>query len=438
MIGEEHEYNMPEREVAPQLPTSGQIIGALVTRLGVSQPVLRNRTTRRYFAADPEQLVRDTSRAEVIGAIADELTSSGFITSAETRENNYQLSDALASMLQWHADDWDLFRSFIRRRTMSVLPSHLPKVWGAYIRLAAIDLAVRVAAHLHLAGSSPEALGLLDSVSTGSRGDYLNRKRREAGVSLEGLAEAVGVTDNAVDAWMYHGARPSDDNLARIAETLAGRIEGSIAANISLELRSLYWISDVATLLGEHIGVEAVSEVIGRLHRYAEETYRIIDDQLPVESRAEDLAVLADLGVGARLAEPLLSALIEQEPDDEWREDLRSTGLGKIQRILSVNLSAHLSAVATRLEETDGRSVEDLDANNSEAYSHYRRSLELQVRGESDEALAEAERAARLEPLVPVYQFRVGCLKTAGTKTRLLSARAWMHYGWQWRWIPGG
>ena len=211
---------------------------------------------------------------------------------------------------------------------------------------------------------------------------------------------------------MYHGTRPSDDNLARIAETLADRIEGSIAANISLELRSLYWISDVATLLGEHVGVEAVSEVIGRLHRYAEETYRIIDDQFPVENRIEDLLVLADLGVGARLAEPLLSALIEQEPDDEWREDLRSTGLGKIQRILSVNLSAHLSAVATQLEETEGRSVEELDVNNPEAYAHYRRSLELQVRGESDEALAEAERAARLEPLVPVYQFRLGCLKT--------------------------
>ena len=64
------------------------------------------------------------------------------------------------------------------------------------------------------------------------------------------------------------------------------------------------------------------------------------------------------------------------------------------------------------MEETEGRSVEDLDVNNSEAYAHYRRSLELQVRGESDEALAEAEKAARLEPLVPVYQFRLGCLKT--------------------------
>ena len=239
---------MPERLITPRLPTSGQIIGALVTRLGVSQPVLRNRSTRRYFAADPEQLVKGATRAQVIGAIAEELTSSGLITSVVTRENNYELSVALASMLQWHADDWDLFRSFIRRRTMSVLPGHLPRVWGAYVRLAVIDLAIRVSAHLHLAGSTPAALDLLDSVSIGSRGEYLNRKRRQAGVSLEGLAEAVSVTDNTVDAWMYHGARPSDENLARIAETLADRIEGSIPGNISLELRSLYWISDVATL----------------------------------------------------------------------------------------------------------------------------------------------------------------------------------------------
>ena len=222
MNGEKREYNMPEREVTPQLPTSGQIIGALVTRLGVSHPVLRNRTARRYFAADPEQLVKDVSRTEVIGAIAEELTSSGLITSPETRENSYELSAALASMLRWHADDWDLFRSFIRRRTMSVLPGHLPRVWGAYVRLAVIDLAIRMSAHLHLAGATPAALDLLDSVSIGSRGDYLNRKRREAGVSLEGLAEAVGVTDNTVDAWMYHGARPSDDNLVRISRD-AGR-----------------------------------------------------------------------------------------------------------------------------------------------------------------------------------------------------------------------
>jgi len=41
-----------EREVMPRLPTSGQIIGSLVTRLGISVPMRLQRNARRYFAAD--------------------------------------------------------------------------------------------------------------------------------------------------------------------------------------------------------------------------------------------------------------------------------------------------------------------------------------------------------------------------------------------------
>ena len=404
---------MLEREVTPQLPTSGQIIGALVTRLGISHPGLQKKTTRRYFAADPERLVKDTTRAEIIGAIAEVLTASGFIAPPQAGENNYELAPALASMLLWHADDWDLLRSFVRRRTMTVLPGHLSKIWESYVRLAVIDLALRVAAHLHLAGSSPAALDLLDSVGISSRGDYLNRKRQQAGLSLEGLADAVDVTDNAVDAWMYRGVRPSNDNLAKIAETLVSRIEGSNSAGISLELRILYWLSDVAALLTEYIGVEAVDEAVGRLRRYAEETYRVIDDRSPDEDRAEDLSVLADLGVGSRIAEPLLSALIENEPGEEWREDLRYTGMDRARRVLSVNLSVHIAEVDALLQEAGGGPTEERDVINFEAHAHFRRSQEFAIRGKSAEALAEAERAARLEPLAPAYQYRLGSLKTS-------------------------
>ena len=211
---------------------------------------------------------------------------------------------------------------------------------------------------------------------------------------------------------MYHGTRPSNDNLAQIAEVPADHIGGSNTATITLELRVLYWVSDVADLLAEHVGDEAVDEAIGRLHRYAGATYRIIDDQFPDEDRAADITVLADLGVGARLAEPLLAALIEQEPDDEWREDLRSTGMDWVRRVLSVNLSVHLAEVDDHIQETEGCLLKDWDAINSDAYAHYRRSLELEVRGQSDEALAEVEKAARLEPLAPAYQYRLGSLKT--------------------------
>ena len=130
MIGGEREEDMTEREITPRLPTSGQILGALVAKLGIKHSELQSRTARRYFSADLEYLVKDSSKEKIIGAIAEVLTDSGLIASSQVREDTYKLESALASMLQWHADHWDLLRSFIRRRTMSVLPSHLPKGLG--------------------------------------------------------------------------------------------------------------------------------------------------------------------------------------------------------------------------------------------------------------------------------------------------------------------
>ena len=411
MNGEGREYDMTERDVTPRLPTSGQILGALVTRLGIRHPELQSRTARRYFSADLEHLVKDSSREEITGAIAEVLTYSGLVASPQVEVDDYRQS-ALASMLRWHADHWDLLRSFIRRRTSRVLPSNLPRVWEAYVRLAIIDLALRVSAHLRLAGSSPAALDFLAWSSYAARGDFLNLKRQQTSLSLEEFAEAVCVTDNTVDAWMYHGARPSSDNLAKIAETLADEIEGSSAADIGLELRALYWVSDIAALLSEHIGDRATDDAIEQLRRYAEATYHTIDDQFPADSRAEDLNSLADWGVGSRLAEPLLSALIEQEPDEEWREDLRATGMDWIRRVLSVNLGVHLAEVDDLIQKTEGRLLEDWGVGNPEAYVHYRRSMELRMQGNFHAALAEVENAARLDPLDPANHFTLGSVKT--------------------------
>ncbi len=411
MNGKEPEDYMTEHEVMPHLPTSGQILGAIVTRLGIKHTQFQSRTARRYFSADLEHLVKDSSRDKIIATIAEVLTRSGLVAAPQEEVDDYRQS-ALASMLRWHADHWDLLRSFVRRRTMRVLPGNLPKVWEAYVRLAIIDLALRVSAYLHLAGSSPAAMDFLAWASHTGRGGYLNQKRRQTSLSLEEFAEAVGVTDNTVDAWMYHGARPSSDNLAKIAETLANEIPDSNAADIALELRALYWVSDVAALLSEHIGGRATEKVIGQLRRYAEATYRAIEEQFSTENRSEDLTVLADLGVGARLARPLLASLIEHEPDDGWREDLRATGMDWVRRVLSVNLDVHLVEVDDLIRKTDGRFLDDWDVSNPEAYAHYRRSMELRMQGKLHEALAEVEIAVRLDPLDPANHCTLGSVKT--------------------------
>jgi len=325
MTGEEREEGTHDRRVMPRFPTSGQIMGVLVGKLRIKHSVLQSRTARSYFSADPEHIVKDSTKDKIINAFAEVLAGSGLIVSPDALECAANRKSELARTLQWHADHWDLVRSFVRRRTMDVPGDDLPKVWEAYVRLAVIDLAIRIAAYLHLSGSSPDSLGLLAYASRGSRGDFLNQKRQRAGLTLEDLAQRVEVDEHTVDGWMYGGARPFDDNLARLANILADNIDEANAPGTRLELLALYWISDVTELLAEYIGYESVRNLVRQLHRYAKETYHIMEDQLPAADQIADLTVVADLGVGARLAHPLLSTLIEREENDEWQEDWSTT-----------------------------------------------------------------------------------------------------------------
>ena len=152
---------------------------------------------------------------------------------------------------------------------------------------------------------------------------------------------------------------------------------------------------------------------IGRLHQYAGAAYRIIEDQFPAKDRTAILALLADLGVGARVANPLLRALSQLEPDEEWRADLRPMGIDWVRRVLSANLSAHLADLEDLIQKTGGRLLEDWDVSNPEAYAHYRRSMELQMQGKLHEAVAEVEKAAQLDPLDPANHFTLGSVKAS-------------------------
>ena len=402
---------MVEREVTPHLPTSGQIIGALVARLGLKEPSLQSRTARRYFAGRLEELVKDKTEDEIIGDVARALSNAGFVAPPQDLEADHSLAQGIDALLRWHANHWDQLRSFLRPRMPRVLPSHLSGVWAAYVRLAVIDLAIRFAAHLHLTGSPPSALELLDWTTRSARGSYLNQIRSRAGLSLERLAENLNVDDHTVDAWMYQGARPSDDNIVKIGGQLGGRGGVPDAQTLVRDLRALYWISDVADLLAERIGDQAVATALGRLRRYAAEAHQMIDRHLPDEERSAALPGLVEMGVNCRHAKPLLSALIDQESDPEWREDLSATGMGWIRRVLAVNLRIHQAEEAELIEKTEGRLLEDWDISNPDAYAHYQLSMELQMQGRLDEALAEVMTAARLDPLDPANHFTIGSVK---------------------------
>ena len=78
--------------VVPRIPTSGQIVGTLVAKLGIKHSAIRDRNARRYYAADPEYLVKDSTKEDVFGAIAEVLSDSGLIPSPQANEGQLQAS----------------------------------------------------------------------------------------------------------------------------------------------------------------------------------------------------------------------------------------------------------------------------------------------------------------------------------------------------------
>ena len=308
-------------EAAPELPTSGQILGVLVRSLGITHPHLGERTAQRFFSGRLRDRVMESSRARIIDAVSANMAAAMFADPVAGKDEEAASSPSgLSVLLEWHAATWDRFRAFLRPRVMRIFPDHMDRVWRAYVRLAAIDLALRAAAHLHIAGASPASLEFLEFASAGLRGEYLNRKRADVGMPLDDFAEKAGVTDNAAQAWLYGCARPTDDHLSGIASALAPDAGPDERNRLLRELRKLYWVSDVAEVLGGFVGTDAMDEIIGRLHRYASLLYAAIDERMDAAVQPDVLGSLAAVGAHSEFSRGLLAALIPSEPDEEWRK----------------------------------------------------------------------------------------------------------------------
>ena len=430
-----------ELEIKPQLPTSSQLLGTVARNLGVTVPGLNAATLRRYFSGRLEGRGKDSTRRRILEAIAEAISELRLGTARPSSQEDIPTPPSLAEILEWHALEWDRLRAFLLPRMSRVYPRHLAAVWVAYARLATIDLALRLAAHMHLTGAPPSSLDFLDWVALDRRGVYLNRKRTEAEVPLLSLSHTMG-SKSIVESWVK-GVRPTDRNLERLATAFVRERASAEWSELYSELKRLYWTSDVVNLLAEFIGEEAAADIAARLRQYATRLHRLLHDVADRETEVDELVELATLGTRSRLSEPLLLALATIETDDEWREHLQAGGSDWIRRVIGVNLDIDLAEVDALIDETDGGILERWDISNPEAYSHYRRSMKLQAQGKIHEAIAEVARAAELDPLDPANHYTLGSAKghlgaEAGDKALVEEAiqSCWMAVTLDPNWIP--
>ena len=402
---------MPEPEIMPDIPTSGQILGAIAKTLGVKfDDNLSRKTATRYFSGRQDRLVRDDNKEEIIAAIAKGIREMGLFPGKDAADDAGLLHSVTEALLH-HAAEWDGFRSFLLPRVSIVEPSHLPAVWGAYARLATIDLALRTAAYWHFTNPPPSETMEFDWTLLTEPGKYLNQKRTDAGITLEKLAEATGVSRNAVDAWMYQNVRPSNPNIEKIAEIIASQADSPTSAEVTARLKIFYWFSDIANLLGKHIGPDQLPEIIQKLQEYSIFTYSCMEVMSDGESDKDSFSDLLWFGCQSSFAKIFLPQLADLESDAEWREDLKWAGINWGYRVLLVNRQVHKDNMDTLNQAMDGELFQEWGISNPQAYEHYMRGLELQNQGKIWEAMAEVANAAELDPLDWANHFTLGSAK---------------------------
>ena len=378
--------------------------------MGLSGDALDTKTAQRYFGG---RRVRDSSRSEVLTGVANALVQLGLMPAVPTTSESdvsvvsVQLAE---SALRWHVTTWDRVRSHLRPRMARVQPEHLGLVARAFLRLGAIDIALRLAAGMHVAGVSPEALQVIDELDRTRRGRPLNRRRAAARIPLEELAERIGVWDQTVDAWMYDGARPSDRNLVALSESLSPEDDHPGQVCLLSYLRRFYWASDLVEFLAQSLDSGVPEEILMRLRAYAGMLFGLIDGAGTGEAAREAIADLAHYGSGAPMAGALLPELLAREEDGEWRDDLVAAGGDWTARVLSVVYGIDQEEVAAIDRATDGDLLRSWDVASPEAYRHFQRSMELQYEGRTHEALREVAKAIELDPLDPANHFTMGSM----------------------------
>ena len=405
---------MREPDITPDFPASGQAIGFFIKSLDFPHKRLRTKTASRYFSGSIDSIVLEKSRTAIFDAVAEVLIQVGAIPLRDA-DGEREIASSIADAIRIQASYWDALKTFLRPRMPQINPDNLAKVYAACARLVAIDLSLRVGAYWRITGFAPPEDGLQeDWISRDTRGKFLNRKREEAGLTVERFAELTGVSRNSVDGWLYKGARPSDGNIVKIASALTHGDKSASRGALANEIRRFYWFADVAELAIGLIGKDAAEDITRRVCQYAAWTNSILEDvKRRAGSDGESSAYIFASrlllgGTSTKESEVFLEVLERNETDAEWKLDLKAAAGDWLRRIVSVGMDVYNEEVDDLIASSGGRLLDDWDVSSPQAYAIYQRSMEFAMRGEFREAIAEVEKAAKLDPNDPANHFSLG------------------------------
>ena len=428
-----------------QAPLSGQILGAIINALQIEHHALKSRTARRYFKG---QRIKDTEKFSIFEAIGQAVAEMDIVPGLPFMEREGMLlSCAISLCVAFYSEEWDKLVGQMRSASAQVDRPDLAAM--SYLRLATIDLALRVSSVLWLAElPTPQEGTPLWSMKNGG-GEYLKQLLNRCGISRptrDELAERVGVTGNTVDSWLDKGTRPEIQNMDRVAEVLAPSIDGISAESLKASLHRHYILCTLGDILARQVGREHVEDLGAALMRFTSRNLAGLRtfSKLPPDAAAMHQILILTFGVRFIASEHLLRALWRQEEDPVWAADLDVAfgswygrlshvaqylgGLDEvvqkaqdkfgIPREFSESVMDELLRDAqtdqTRLHITDPSQLKDMtfvrikgDAEYS-ANNRMIQAAQAQSEGDYETAIVHLRRAVELQPESAWYHFHLG------------------------------
>jgi tetratricopeptide (TPR) repeat protein len=428
-----------------KVPPSGVVVSAIASafqlELNPRLDAAARKAASRFF--DGQRIGIDLVRT-VMTVVADALLETKLIPASVVRALERELSDLpvpegqarptlprmLSAVFLEHCLRWDGLVGALRSASAPVIRADLAAL--AYLRMAVVDLSLRVGAARHHAHLDSLDHGEPDWADprrrTGPLQQLIARCRPEPPTGRD-LAQRLGVDATTVERWLSPTSptRPTTDSIGFLADEFAERIPDSGARDIATDLGRHYSLAALADQLASVVGRNAVLDLARTLARLANRVMRFFDQsRLSSSEREFAQRQLILFGSGDPAASYVLNWLAKQEDDPIWTADLRAVGrdwLARLQYVAQVVASVRPEVIeearvngvskealeaATQLLQSSPEMVIDAQGDLArlpialdpplEAALYASAANALYMQGRIDEAMAPARRAVEKDP----------------------------------------
>ena len=412
MSGDEHLEPWKDFVDMPLPPSAGRIIGYLIRNLGGFTPPLSSKTLQRFFNETEDFNIPNDTKREILDAIAEWIEQSGLLP-VPPSGSTYEEMGGVRATLEIFVTEWESWRAYSSDSRMEIPKAILPSIWAPYLRLATIDLAVRIAAFLSTSPNPRLRFRVLEYWAVSRPGNFLKQLMEEAGGMTRGqLVEGLGdVSANTVDGWLDHDTKPRAALIRHLAETFATNTNGTDPSDIESDLRRLYLLHDATTMLREHVGTELVTQCTARFIIYIDHLYETLRAWNEESQDETATRFIQSFGAKSQWAQPLLKSLYAFEQDRTWQEDIGAVWGPWHTRVIDATrqaIAAHYKEDRWALRD---ETLDEFGEHADAIRAYFDESMLLQHQGRFEDSFAGLNRIPDLNPENAALHEFVGTVK---------------------------